>query len=129
MLRSSSPAQAVHAMPSNAACLGLGTAGQPSTSSRAAPAGAGEGKEHFSFLPSPQKHALPCSAFLPACNSALVLPSKRKMKCSFIGFYVGYKMFLFFFFPSPCFLPGNTLIYGIILANPSPEEHKLACAQ
>lgn len=61
-----------------------------------------------------------------------LLPSKWEMKCSFIGISVGYKMFhfIFFFFPllSPYILPGNTLIYGIILANPNPGEHKLACA-
>lgn len=65
------------------------------------------------------------------CNSLQSLLSKWEMKCSFIGIAVGYKMFhfIFFFFPlSPYILPGNTLIYGIILANPNPGEHKLVCA-
>lgn len=86
---------------------------------------AGEGEEHLS----------------PPCahnNTLLLLPSRQKMKRSFIGIHVGYKMFhfiiyiyiyIFFFFFSPYFLPGNALIYGLILANPSPGEHKFACAQ
>lgn len=45
---------------------------------------------------------LPCAAFPSLCKNSQSLPSKREMKCSFIGFYVGYKMFhfiFFFFFP------------------------------
>lgn len=42
---------------------------------------------------------LPCAAFPSLCNNSQLLPSKWEMKCSFIGFYVGYKMFhLIFFF-------------------------------
>lgn len=36
---------------------------------------------------------LPCAAFPSLCSNSQSLPSKREMKCSFIGFYVGYKMF------------------------------------
>lgn len=34
----------------------------------------------------------------PPCSNSPSLPSKWEMKCSFIGFYVGYKMFHFIFF-------------------------------
>lgn len=46
---------------------------------------------------------LACAAFPSLCKNSQSLPSKREMKCSFIGFYVGYKMFHFiFFFFFPC---------------------------
>lgn len=83
----------------------------------------------------------------PCCPLPLVLelhrhPALPLQQLAVTPFQVGNEMLLYwhcswlqnvpfylFFFPlSPYILPGNTLIYGIILANPNPGEHKLVCA-